>query len=58
MDYLVNLMLRTYVLMMREAATYMANRGVTRGNIIKYQLHPWPKCSPGHAIYRRHQGGP
>ena len=50
MDYLVNLMLRTYVLMMREAATYMANQG-TRGNIINISSTRGLSAHPGDAIY-------
>lgn len=50
MDYLLNLMYRNYILMMKEAAAYMAANGV-RGSIVNISSTRAGSVHPGDAIY-------
>lgn len=50
MDYLLNLMLRGYVLFMREAATYMAAHGI-HGSIVNISSSRSESAHPADAMY-------
>lgn len=50
MDYLIQLLFRNYVILMREAATYMAKHGI-RGNIINISSVRGESAHPGDLVY-------
>lgn len=50
MDYLIRLLFRNYVILMREAATYMAKHGI-RGNIINISSVRGESAHPGDLVY-------
>ncbi len=50
MDYLIQLLFRNYVIMMREAAAYMAKREI-RGNIINISSVRGESAHPGDLVY-------
>lgn len=50
MDYLIQLLFRNYVLMMREAATYMAAHGI-QGNLINISSVRGLSAHPGDLVY-------
>lgn len=50
MDYMINLNFRNYLIMMREAANYMAKHGI-RGSIVNITSSRSQRAYPGDAIY-------
>jgi len=50
MDYMINLNFRNYLIMMREAAHYMAEHGI-RGSIVNITSSRGQRAYPGDAIY-------
>ena len=50
MDYLYHLLFRNYVILMREASTYMAENGI-RGNIINISSVRGYSAHPGDLVY-------
>lgn len=50
MDYMINLNFRNYLIMMREAANYMAEHGI-RGSIVNITSSRGQRAYPGDAVY-------
>lgn len=50
MDYLIQLLFRNYVILMREACTYMAKHGI-RGNVINISSVRGLSAHPGDLVY-------